>query len=181
MKSASPASDPEILPEPQPKTGFWQKRLIQPIRNQLTQGVSPEALSWALAAGLLLAIFPIMGTTTLLCTLAGFAFRLNQPVIQTVNWLAYPLQLLLIPFFIRLGETITGAEPIAFSIPKMLELFGESPARFFGEFGATCLHAIGAWIVVAPLSLLAVILITRPLLRSAARKWAPQKVAEQPS
>lgn len=171
MKMAAEAIRPDDSSNRKSNTGFWQRRLIQPIRTQLTQGVTPEALSWAIAGGFLTGIFPILGTTTVVCLLAGIVFRLNQPVLQTIKLLVYPLQLLLIPFFIRAGEKIVGADPTPFSIPKMLELFAQSPAQFFSEFGITCVHAIVAWCVIAPVIACAIVVVTRPILRAAAKRW----------
>jgi uncharacterized protein (DUF2062 family) len=170
--------DPAELPEtpaPEEATGFWQKRLIRPIRIQLTQGASATSLSWAIAAGALFGIFPILGSTTMLCVLAGLLFRLNHPVIQAVNWVVYPLHLLLIPFFIRVGEWVCGAAPISFSIPRMIELFGESPGLFFQKFGMTCWHAIAAWAVIAPLAAVLIVTAVRPFLKAAAGRWNNMK------
>lgn len=177
MNVAAAPSDIRNASESDLQPGFWRRRLILPIRTQLTQGVSPESLSWALSAGFLTGIFPIMGTPGTLCALTGFVFRLNQPVIHSIRFLSIPLHLLLIPFFIRAGERIVGAEPIPFSIPKMLELFAESPGQFFSEFGATCIHAIVAWVVIAPVVGIIVFIAVRPILRKAAQSWAKSSPA----
>src|SRR5258706_253132 len=87
---------------------FWQRRVVIPILNQLKQGITPEKIALTIALGALLSVFPILGATTLLCSLAAFALRLNQPIIQVINYLAYPLQIaLLIPFY-RAGERLLG-------------------------------------------------------------------------
>lgn len=128
---------------------FWQRRVVQPILAQLRQGITPEKLALTLALGLTLAMFPVLGTTSILCFLAGLAFRLNQPVIQLVNWLAYPLQLSLLLVFIRLGEKLCGASPVPFSIPDLMARFKQAPGKFLAEFGMTGLHGILGWGLVA--------------------------------
>ncbi len=157
------------------KTGFWQRRLIQPIRTQLTQGATPRALSFAVAAGILCGLFPILGTTTIITTVVAFVFRLNQPVMQSINWFIYPLQLALIPVYIRGGEFLFGAAPIPFSIPQMLEIFAESPGGFLADFWITMVHCIVAWLVTAPLLGGVIVLAVRPALDSAARRWKAAK------
>ena len=94
---------------PAPPGSFWQRRVVAPIVVQLRQGITPEKIALTIAlGGLVLSLFPILGSTTLLCGLAAVVLRLNQPIIQTVNLLAYPLQLaLLIPFY-RAGERLFG-------------------------------------------------------------------------
>ncbi|MFP5305375.1 MAG: DUF2062 domain-containing protein, partial [Gammaproteobacteria bacterium] len=73
--------------------GFWQRRVVAPIVAQLRQGITPEKIALTLALGAVLGIFPILGSTTLLCAVAGVWLRLNQPVIQIVNYFMYPLQI----------------------------------------------------------------------------------------
>ena len=102
--------------EPAPAAGappsWWQRRVIAPIVAQLKQGITPQQIALTLALGAVLGIFPILGATTALCALAGVWLRLNQPLIQLVNYLVYPLQLaLLIPLY-RAGERLFGAEPV---------------------------------------------------------------------
>ena len=88
---------------------FFRRRLARPIIELLRQGVTPEKMALSLALGVALGVFPVLGTTTALCALVAFIWRLNLPAIQIVNYFVYPLQIaLLIPFF-RLGEKLFGA------------------------------------------------------------------------
>ncbi len=114
------------------------------------QGASVERLTWAVVVALVTGIFPILGTTTIVALVAGYLFRLNQPVIHAVNLVCYPLHILLILPFVRFGEWLFGAGPVPFSIPEMLAIFKDSPARFFELYGMTCLYCIAAWGLVAP-------------------------------
>ena len=80
-----------------------KNRLIAPFIELLRQGMSPEKIALTIALGIMLGVTPVLGSTTLLCTLAALALRLNLPAIQLVNAVVYPLQIiLLIPFF-KLG------------------------------------------------------------------------------
>jgi uncharacterized protein (DUF2062 family) len=129
---------------------FWRERVVALIVAQFTQGVTPQKIALTIALGLNLGIFPILGTTTALCAVAGICFKLNQPVIQLVNWLASPLQLMLILFFVRAGEWLLRAQRVSFSLTELFRKFHESPVKFFQEFGLTGLHGIIAWLVLAP-------------------------------
>src|SRR5678815_1310745 len=107
-----------------PRRSFWQRRIVTPIVAQLTQGVTPQKIALTIALGLMLGIFPILGSTTALCALAGIVLKLNQPIIQLVNYLGYPLQLaLLIPFY-RAGEHLLGRTPIPLSVSLLFDRFG---------------------------------------------------------
>lgn len=108
-------------------------------------------MAFSIALGLLVGIFPIFGSTTFLCFLAGFAFKLNHPLLQTINYLMYPVHLALIIPFIRLGEFFFGAEPIPLSIPVLKEQFSQDPMQFLKEFGLAGLHGIAGWCLITPI------------------------------
>jgi uncharacterized protein (DUF2062 family) len=157
-------------PEKASKRKFWQRWLVDPIVRQLTQGVTPRKIALSLAVGSSLALFPILGTTTALCVLAGILLGLNQPIIQGINALCTFVYFPLIVAFVRLGDRLTGAAPSSLDIPAMISMFSHHPRQFFREFGVTGLHAILGWAVVAPLWIAGVYLLSLPPLRAAARK-----------
>lgn len=148
---------------------FWRERVVALIVSQLTQGFTPQKIALTIALGLNLGLFPILGTTTALCAIAGVWLKLNQPVIQLVNWLASPLQLAMILVFVRIGEWIVHAQPVSFSIPELFRKFHESPVKFFQEFGVTGLHGIIAWLVIAPFLTALVYFILLPPLKKLAQ------------
>lgn len=135
---------------------FWKKRVVDPLIGQLKQGVTPKLLALSCALGVTLGIFPILGSTTLLCFLAGLALKLNQPAIQTVNYLIYPVQIALFPVFIRLGEKLFRAAPIAFSPVQLTKEFAQSPAIFMSKYGMAGLYGISVWALIAPILIAAI-------------------------
>ncbi len=150
---------------------FWSERVVNLLAAQFTQGFTPQKISLTITLGVTLGIFPILGATTALCALAALWLRLNQPVIQLVNYLFSAVQLALILVFVRLGEWMVHAPPVSFSIPELFRKFHESPSKFMHEFGLTGLHGIIAWLVVAPfLSGLIYFLLLPPLKKLAAIK-----------
>jgi uncharacterized protein (DUF2062 family) len=149
---------------------IWSIWLVEPVLAQLRQGITPEKIALTIALGAMLGIFPVLGSTTLLCAAAGVTLRLNQPILQIVNYLVYPLQLVSIPIFIRIGERIFRAPPLPFSIAQMLEKFREAPAHFFREFAMTFAHCITAWLLIAPVCGVILYFALRPALSAAASK-----------
>lgn len=131
----------------------WKNKIIGPLRAQLTQGVSPHHLALSCALGITLGIFPILGSTTLLCFLAGILFKLNQPAIQAVNYLIYPVQLALFPVFIRTGEKLFHASPITFSPMQLTQEFMQGPTLFLSKYGFAGLYGIVIWTLIAPVLL----------------------------
>ena len=145
--------------------GFWRRRVGDPVVSLLAQGLTPEKLALGLAAGLVLGVFPIVGATTALCLVAGFAFRLNHVALQLANYLAYPLQLPLILAFVRLGERLVGAPRSSFDPLTLARHFQRDAVGFLREFGLTGLHGILGWSLVAPALLAAAFFVLRPVLR----------------
>ena len=62
----------------------------------LKQGLTPRDLALTIALGSVIGVFPVLGMTTILCTLAAVTLRLNLPALQSINWAVAPLQLLLL-------------------------------------------------------------------------------------
>lgn len=127
----------------------WKENLMRPLREQLRRGLSPRELSVTVSLGAVLGVFPILGSTTALCFLAAWAFRLNHPVIQAANWLVAWVQPALILLFVRLGERALRAEPVPFDPRELIEDFTASPTAFLARFGMTGLHGILGWAMVA--------------------------------
>ena len=95
-----------------PKHNWAYRRIALPVLALLRRGASPQKLAWSLAAGILIGINPILGSTTILCLALAFIFRLNIAASQLTNHLAYPLQLILVIPFIRLGSRVFHTAPM---------------------------------------------------------------------
>jgi uncharacterized protein (DUF2062 family) len=149
---------------------FWRRWLIDPIHQQLTQGVSPEKIALTLALGSALALFPILGTTTLLCLGAGIVLSLNQPILQAINALCGFIWIPLLVAFVHLGDVLTGSSSSGVNVSKMFSLFRQHPGEFFQKFGVTALHGILGWTVAAPLWIPLVYFAARVPLRAAAHR-----------
>jgi uncharacterized protein (DUF2062 family) len=152
------------------RAGDWLGRRVRdPLLAQLRQGATPEAVSAAVVVAFALAIVPVIGVTTLLCLLAGGLFRLNHIVMQVVNHVSYPLQLILLVPFVRLGETLTGADPIALSPTALIEEFSRSFGGFVAKFGMAYVHGLIGWVLTVPL----LCWLLHLLLRRVFRRFAP--------
>jgi uncharacterized protein (DUF2062 family) len=119
--------------------------------------------------GLIFGLFPIFGTTSALCVLAALWLKLNQPIIQLVNWLVAPLQLPGIYLFVRIGERLTRSPPVQFSIDGLVRQFRASPLQFMRMFGMTGLRGVLAWLLIAPVIAAVVYVALLPPLRRLGR------------
>jgi uncharacterized protein (DUF2062 family) len=116
-------------------------------------------------------VFPLLGTTTVLCLAVGIPLRLNQALMQLVNYLVYPLQIAGIYLFVRVGERVAGAPPMSFRVGEIVSSFAADPVAFVRKFGMTGVHGIAGWaIVVAPAAFIVYVALL-PVLRRAATAW----------
>jgi len=146
--------------------------VIDPIVAQLTQGITPEKIALTVAVGSAFALFPVLGTTTILCLIVGIVLRLNQPIIQIVNAVCTPLHLPVIFGMVRLGNHIFGVTTTHVGIRLMNQMFWDSPREFWDRFGHIAFHAIVAWAICAPFWIVLVYLLAMPVLREIARRRA---------
>jgi uncharacterized protein (DUF2062 family) len=156
---------------------LWTRWVVRPVVQQLTQGTSPHKIAQALAFGLTLGIFPILGSTTLLTLLVGVPMRLNQPVLQAFKMLAYPLQWMSVLGFYRLGESLFGVPHVTLSIPRMMERFFAEPGPFFRDYGMTALYGITVWCLMAPVLLVVLYAVSRPFIDRLAAQIALRHAA----
>ncbi len=152
--------------------GFFKRRLVRPILDLLRQGVTPEKIALSVAPGAALGLFPALGWSTTLCTIAAIVLRLNLPAIQIVNYFMYPAQLaLLVPFF-RCGEKLFRAPHFPISVPQIYALFHASAWIAIKLLWTTIWHAIVVWGMIAPVFIGLLYVILMPVLRRALRVQA---------
>jgi uncharacterized protein (DUF2062 family) len=162
-----------------PAGGSLRASLGGRLKAVLSQGHTPEKIALSVAFGIALGLFPIFGTTTLLCIVVALVLRLNHPAIQIANQLMYVAQLPLIVVFIRIGESLLGVAPIPFSATLMAAELRANPSSVLQRFGTASLHGILGWAAVAPLVVALAYAILLPVLRIASRR--PDATASQPA
>ena len=122
-------------------------KLKSKLIELLRQGAQPEQIALTIALGLTLGIIPILGSTTLLCAAFAFRLRLNMPLIQLVNYLVYPLQLLLFIPLLMLGAALLdpGIPPLTLDgIYLMIktDIWGAVRSLFWASTGAVLIWAV---------------------------------------
>lgn len=151
---------------PVPHRSFWQRRVRDPLVALLTQGATPEKLAAGFAWGTVCSLFPFLGLTTLLNALVGYWQKLNQPLLQALNYALTPIHLVMILAYVRLGEWLWFADDERFSVADMVSSFHRLGfGEFLRKFSFAGLHAFTAWALTAPLIYAAVYFCARPALR----------------
>jgi uncharacterized protein (DUF2062 family) len=130
----------------------------------IQQGISPRRLALTLALGFAIGCIPVVGIPTVLCAGLALALRLNQPAIQAANYVAMPLQFILIVPFVRMGGWLFAAEDSrqTLTVSAVLHL---SPWGLYTRVGGLAGHAMLAWLVVAAPSVALMTLMLTLMLR----------------
>ena len=114
----------------------------------LKQGITPRKLALTVVFGFCLGIIPVIGTTTILCTIASIGLRLNFPAIQLVNWFFYPVQLILfIPFF-KLGEFIFNAPHVPLSVIEIIKMAKNNWWGIVQDLWYANIFAVLVWAII---------------------------------
>ena len=129
---------------------WLKRRLLNPLLALLRQGMAPRRLALCVAIAIVVGNIPILGVSTILCTLIALVFRLNLPAIQLVQASMAPSQLLLIIPLVRLGEWIVQAPPQVVSIKAGLALMSQGIWQAIVVLRDAIFHAALAWIILAP-------------------------------
>lgn len=119
------------------------------LKSQLTQGASPEKLAQSLSAGLLIGCFPLLGLTTAMAGLVAFIFKLNHIVIQTAHYMMYPVQIILIPVYIKLISLIIDVGDVPIRPDLIVEGFRSDWLGFLKKYALIGVYAVILWMIVS--------------------------------
>lgn len=121
------------------------KKVTSTIVEQIKMGVTPEKLTQSVIAGIIIGIIPYLGTSTVLAALVATKMKLNHIVTQTVNYLMYPVQIIMIPIYIKGVGVIfdVGDAPVR---PDLIyKQFMESPSIFTMKYGLIGFYSFFVW------------------------------------
>ena len=162
MQSAETNPD---TPGPAIHHNWLYRRVALPVLALLRMGATPEKLAWSIAAGLLIGINPIIGSTTILCLALAVVFRLNVAASQIGNHVVYPLELLLVIPFIRAASRVFHSAPMPLSASELAHAAREHPLHLTRQLWLWEWHAFLLWIILAAVAVPLVALTLTPLLR----------------
>lgn len=136
----------------------WLTNRREQVASWLCMGISPQRLALTLALGFAIGCLPLIGITTAICALVAIALRLNLPAIQAANYVAMPLQILLIVPFLRMGRWLFAGTASPSLGSSLLHGFSFATLRASGSLAG---QALGAWFLfAAPTVLLMTAMLT---------------------
>ncbi len=138
----------------------------------LKMGLGPRQLAFTLALGFAIGCIPLLGVTTAICALLAIVLRLNMPVMQAANWLAMPLQLVLLIPFLRLGAWLFSGRAPSFDPRSMLGQMETAPWQAMVQMSGELSHAVLAWLLTAGPALGLMTLLLIPIVQRVSRTAA---------
>lgn len=125
------------------------KKIKTVILSQLLVGVTPDKLTQSLSFGFLIGINPFLGTATALCLLTASIFKLNHVVIQTAHYVIYPLQIIMVPVYIKIVSLLFEVGKVELRPDLIIKQFSESPTLFLKQYGVIGLYSFFLWILIS--------------------------------
>ena len=143
-------------------------KILNLAKLMLKEGMSLRKIALCLALGTVLGIFPVLGATTLLCIVAALALRLNLPAIQVVNYMVYPLQLVMLAPFYSTGSWLFKQQGWPLLNKDLIGLLQDDFWGSMANLWDLTLYAIITWLVISPLLILLLYSASKPLIRALA-------------
>ena len=136
----------------------------------LRMGADPDKLAWSLALGVVVGVNPLLGSTTVLALGLASAFRLNIVASQVGNHAMYPVEILLFPLFIKLGDVLFGTKKLPLEGGALWHAAKVHPWDTTRLLWSWEWHALVVWAMFAVVAMPAIALGIEPLLRKMARR-----------
>ena len=140
-------------------------RLLNTLYEFLKQGISPQELALAVALGVTIGMFPVQGTTTLICILVSLVFRLNIVVIQLANYLSIPLMMVMLVPFYTIGHHLFSRSPFTWNLEQLMLLFKHDFVGALTQLSWSIGYAVLTWLILAPLATVIIYFIALRILK----------------
>ncbi|KAG8066893.1 hypothetical protein GUJ93_ZPchr0005g15602 [Zizania palustris] len=147
--------------------GVWpwlQNKVVDPMIQVIRRGAEPKQLAFSAALGVTLGIFPICGTTVILCgvAIAMLGTHCNAVTVMVLNFAVTPLELSLIIPFLRLGEVITGGQHFPLTSDAFKKVITGHASK---DVMLSIVHAMLGWLIAAPFVLAALYMVSIPCFK----------------
>jgi uncharacterized protein (DUF2062 family) len=148
---------------------LYTSHVLIPVSNIRKQGITSEALALSISIGIIGGAFPLIGFASYICLFLTLVFKQNIIIVQVANWLSYPIQILLLIPFMKLGNAIFGSSDLTITIHQVVVAFQSGLMHGVKLIGIFSLYGVIAWAVIALPSFLIVYSILLLLFRNIKR------------
>lgn len=115
----------------------------------MRQGLTPKELIQSIIVSGLISVIPIIGVSTFMITAVSLKTKLNLPVMIALSYMMWPVQILLIIPFIRLGEFIFSISPNHHTVEEIISSFQNSFFQTLSHLSFELLCGLGGWLFIA--------------------------------
>jgi uncharacterized protein (DUF2062 family) len=123
--------------------------LVSKITALFKQGLTARELTESIVASGLISIIPILGVSTFMITTLSLKRKLNLPIMLSLSYLMWPLQILLILPFIKLGEFVFSVHAPNHTVEEIIHSFQTSFFNTISHLSFELLCGLGAWFLIA--------------------------------
>ncbi|GAB3166181.1 DUF2062 domain-containing protein [Telluribacter humicola] len=131
----------------------WLHKQFTKWKSFLTKDTSINQLSWSITLSILVGVFPLIGTNNLLIALLAMKFRLNMALMFAISYALYPVQILLLVPYLRIGEKVLGVGATPLSWQELKVSFGLGVLPMVNKFGSALLVSTVGWLLTSLLVL----------------------------
>jgi len=115
----------------------------------LKQGLTPRELIQSIIVSGLISTVPILGVSTFMITAVSLKRKLNLPVMISMSYLLWPVQILLIIPFIRVGEFIFSVPRNHYTVEEIINSFQNSFFQTLTQLSYALVCGLGGWLFTA--------------------------------
>lgn len=123
--------------------------LVSKITALFKQGLTARELTESIVASGLISIIPILGVSTFMITTLSLKRKLNLPIMLSLSYLMWPLQILLILPFIKLGEFVFSVQAPNHTVEEIIHSFQISFFNTISHLSFELLCGLCAWFLIA--------------------------------
>jgi uncharacterized protein (DUF2062 family) len=161
-----------------PTSGFFRRRVIEPLLTELRKGLSPTKLALTIALGAAFGLIPFLGLTTVLGTAIAVWLRLNVGAMLLVSHLLSPVQLLLFVPLLRFGASLLGSNASQLTLARLQYLLSHDWMSALQLFWRAEVGALLLWLAGSVPVVLILYFVLLPVFRRVAARHAAAAAAE---
>ncbi|BDD02713.1 DUF2062 domain-containing protein [Aureibacter tunicatorum] len=128
---------------------LYQKNVVAPLKGVLKKGASPHQMALSLTLGAIIGLSPLIGLTTIVCSLLCLLLGLNIISANVSNFLVYPIQLIVFMPFMYWGGKIMGVDLEGIDADLLASMILSDTMTFLRSFGKAFVGALLIWLVAS--------------------------------
>ena len=126
-----------------------KNKILIPFKIIPRQGISSKKLALSFTIGIVAGSFPVIGLTSVVSLLFLVVLKQNFTIVQAMNWIVAPIQLLLIIPFMRLGAIVLFKDNLSITLGNIIKAFEPGLWEGLKTVGLLHIYAVLGWTIIA--------------------------------